>query len=840
MLYPKNIEHKIGFDEIRTLLRGHCISRLGIERVNALTFTTQATAIRQALEQVTELRQLVDTEGVMPGEDFFDLRAHVAKLRIEGQYLDEHELWELKRALDTMHAWIAIIRQDETPYPALEKLAEGVFTFLKVTQAIEGILDKYGHVKDSASPELSRIRLDLRRSEGSANRTLITILESAKREGLVENNVLPAMRDGRLVIPISPAVKRRIRGIVHDESASGKTVFIEPQQVVEANNRIRELEAAEKREIIRILQAFTDALRPNQPELRRALDFMADIELVIAKERLASQLGANCPRLGDTPHIDWTLARHPLLELSLRRQGKKIVPLEIKLTRQKRMLVISGPNAGGKSVCLKTVGLLQYMLQCGLPITVGENSETGIFDDMFIDIGDEQSIEADLSTYSSHLINMKQMMRSASAASLLLVDEMGSGTEPNIGGAMAEAVMRRFIKSGTFGIITTHYQNLKNIADESEAVVNGAMLYDRSRMEALFQLQIGNPGSSFAVEIARKIGIPEDVIAEASDIVGRDYINADKYLLDIARDKRYWEGKRQTIHNREKDMERTIEQYERDVTDLQKQRKDIIRQAKAEAAEIVAEARAKIENTIREIREASAERDKTRELRQELEDYRQQLEAERQAAKQAQSDAIDRKMEQIMQRRQRQADRKANKGKGQQGVSSQDKAQPVAPSLDTPIAVGATVRIKGQTAVGTVEEISGKRATVIFGQLRTIADVKRLESAKPEKQQQQATPSANILVSRATQEQIHQTQLHFRQEIDVRGMRAAEAIEAITRYVDDATLVGASQVRILHGTGTGALRQALRQYLRTVPNIASAHDEHVQFGGAGITVVEFA
>jgi len=828
MLYPKNIEEKLGFDEIRTLLKGHCISKLGVERVNNLSFMTDAKIIQQKLDEVREMNLLLDNEEQLPGEDFFDLRPSVRKLRVEGIYLEEQELWELKRALDTLHSWIAIIRGEESQYTALQHLAEGVFTFLQITAKIEKILDKYGHIKDEASPELARIRREINRSEGSVNRTLLGILESAKQEGLVEGHVMPTMRDGRLMIPISPSLKRRIRGIVHDESATGKTVFIEPSAVIEANNRIRELEACEKREIIRILQEFTDKLRPNLPELSKAVEFLADIELVLAKQRLGDQIASSVPTLNACPTIDWTLARHPLLELSLKHQGKQIVPLEIKLTRKQRILIISGPNAGGKSICLKTVGLLQYMLQCGLPISVGENSQTGVFDSIFIDIGDDQSIDNDLSTYSSHLLNMKAMMKNCNPASLLLIDEFGGGTEPTIGGAMAEAMLQRFVLKGTFGIITTHYQNLKHFADSHDGVVNGAMLYDRQQMQALFQLQIGNPGSSFAVEIARKIGIPEDVIADASDIVGKEYINADKYLLDIVRDKRYWEGKRQTIHNREKDMEKTIERYEREIAELQQKRKEIIRSAKEQAEQILSESNAKIENTIREIREAQAEKDRTREVRKNLETFRTDLGSEHHE----QDEAIEKKMRQIEERKKRKEEKRSKQKK-----ETADTSTPAVHEEQEAITVGATVRMKGQTAVGIVESISGKRATVQFGLMRTIVDVKRLEHATPPQKEESKQDFSYI--SRQTQEQMHKTQLTFNPEIDIRGMRGDEALQTITYYIDNAILVGASRVRILHGTGTGALRQLIRQYLQTIPQVSRAHDEHVQFGGAGITVVEF-
>ncbi len=848
-----SIEPKIGFDEIRTLLKGHCISRLGTERVDDMTFQTDADTVRYLLAQVDEVRQILETDLQLPGEDFFDLRLPIRRIRVEGVYLEEGDMWELKRSLDTLHAWLAVIRAEDAPYKNLERLAEGVFSFHSVTKQIEAILDKYGHVKDTASPELSRIRRELSRTEGSVSRTLNSILDSAKREGLIEQSVMPTIRDGRLVIPVAPALKRRIRGIVHGESATGKTIFVEPSAVVEANNNLRELEAEEKREIIRIMQAFTDSIRPNIPELMRAYDFLADVELALAKYRLASQIGAIVPEVKQYPLIDWTQARHPLLELKLRRHGKKVVPLDITLTPKDRILIISGPNAGGKSVCLKTVGLLQYMLQCGLPIPLGEHSRTGIFNDIFIDIGDEQSIADDLSTYSSHLLNMKQMMKGCTSRTLLLIDEFGGGTEPTIGGALAEAMLGKFVERESYGVITTHYQNLKHFADSHEGVINGSMLYDRQQMQALFRLEIGHPGSSFAIEIARKIGIPEDVIAEASEIVGKDYINADKYLLDIVRDKRYWEGKRQTIHQREKDMERTLARYEEEIAELQRRRKEIIASAKQQAQDILNESNAVVENTIREIKEAQAERERTREVRQELDAFRTQLSKE----EQEQSDAIDRKMQQIIARKQRQEEKRRKKGnqppnplpnEGSINGSNVTTPFPREGQGDGAFLPGDSVRMKGQTSMGVIEEIKGKKAVVMFGQIRTTLPLDMLESGSkpstrnPEKDNPNATGTpaggTRYMISKATLDHMHQTQLNFHQEIDVRGMRVDEAVETVTRFIDDATLVGAARIRILHGTGTGALRQVIRQYLQSIPNVRSARDEHVQFGGAGITVVE--
>ena len=700
---------------------------------------------------------------------------------------------------------------------------------------INAILSPYGKIKDNASPELAQIRRELNATMGSISRVLNSILRNAQSEGVVDKDVTPAMRDGRLVIPVAPALKRKIRGIVHDESASGKTVFIEPAEVVEANNRIRELESDERREIIRILTEFSRQLRPSLGEILLSYEFLAEIDFVRAKALLAGSMGALKPALEDRQVIDWATAIHPLLQLSLAKHGKKVVPLDIELNEKQRILIISGPNAGGKSVCLKTVGLLQYMLQCGLLIPVHESSHAGIFESIFIDIGDEQSIEDELSTYSSHLTNMKIMMKHCNGRSLILIDEFGGGTEPQIGGAIAEAVLRRFNQKQAYGVITTHYQNLKHFAEDNEGVVNGAMLYDRHLMQALFQLQVGNPGSSFAVEIARKIGLPEDVIADASAIVGSDYINADKYLQDIVRDKRYWENKRQSIRQREKQMEETIARYQTEMEELQKSRKEIIAKAKEEAERLMKEANARIENTIRNIKEAQAEKEKTRQARQELADFRKSLE---EAAAREEEDKIARKMEKLREKQERKKLRKdpSKVSPNDEQSLAERRAQEEARRLAA-IVPGAYVKMKGQNTVGQVLEVSGKQITVAFGNLKTTVNVERLEpSAAPRKETDLSTKST--FVSTHTQDSIHEKKLHFKQDLDVRGMRGDEAIQAVTYFIDDALMVGVPRVRILHGTGTGILRTLIRQYLQTVPGVRHFADEHVQFGGAGITVVD--
>ena len=849
MIYPNNFEHKLGFDEIRRLLKERCLSTLGKEKVDEIAFSTDAVQVNEWLTQVREFRRLQAEKDDFPMQYFFDVREAVSRIRLENTHLEEDEVWDLRRSLETIASIVRYLEQgaEETasgelsyPYPTLHKLTEGVMTFPAMIRRIDSILDKFGKIKDSASMTLATIRHDLEKTQGGISRTLYTILHAAQKDGLVDKDAAPTMRDGRLVLPVAPGVKRRINGIVHDESATGKTVFIEPAEVVEANNKVRQLEAEERREVIRILTVFTDEVRPHVAEILESYQFLAQIDLIYAKTQLAELTKAFEPTVEDRPHLDWIHAVHPLLQLSLEKKGEKVVPLDITLTQPKRLLIISGPNAGGKSVCLKTVGLLQYMLQCGLPIPIGDRSTTGLFHHILIDIGDEQSIENDLSTYSSHLMNMKQMMKLADAHTLLLIDEFGSGTEPTIGGAIAEAMLKQFWQKEAFGVITTHYQNLKHFAEDHPGVVNGAMLYDRHQMQALFQLAIGQPGSSFAIEIARKTGIPEEVIKDASDIVGSDYIQSDKYLQDIVRDKRYWEGKRQTIHQHEKSLESKINRYEDELTEIDRQRKEILRKAKEEAEELLRESNKKIENAIREIREAQAEKERTRLVREELNAFKDEL---AEIDTKDNDEAIARKIRQLQERKERREKRKAEK--------AEKAANPAAPApkkvsaAERPIEAGDTVRIKGLSSIGEVESIDGKMAVVIFGTMKTKMRADRLEHAELSKSQLSKQEERNNsiagsygMVSKDTRDVIDNRKLNFKQDIDVRGMRGDEAISAITYFIDDAILVGVSRVRILHGTGTGILRQLIRQYLATVPNVSHFRDEHVQFGGAGITVVD--
>ena len=848
MIYPNNFEQKIGFSEIRALLKERCLSTLGKEKVDEIAFSTDAATVNEWLEQTREFRRIQEESDDFPLQFFIDVRESVRRIRLEGTHLEENEVWDLRRSLETIANIVKYLERgaEETasgelryPYPALHRLTDNVQTFPAMIRRIDSILDKFGKIKDSATMTLAGIRHDLQKMEGSISRTLYTILHAAQKEGLVDKDVTPAVRDGRLVIPVLPGVKRKINGIVHDESATGKTVFIEPTEVVEANNKVRELEAAERREIIRILTVFSDEIRPHVQDILTSYEFLAQIDLIRAKAELARLTNAFEPTVKAGPHLDWIRACHPLLQLSLEKQGKKAVPLDIMLTPEKRLLIISGPNAGGKSVCLKTVGLLQYMLQCGLSIPVGDRSATGMFESIMIDIGDEQSIEDDLSTYSSHLLNMKQMMRQANEHTLLLIDEFGGGTEPTIGGAIAEAVLKQFWQKRAFGVITTHYQNLKHFAENHDGVVNGAMLYDRHEMQALFQLSIGQPGSSFAIEIARKTGIPEEVIKDASEIVGSDYIQSDKYLQDIVRDKRYWEGKRQTIHQHEKSLEGHIQRYETSLEEIERERKQILKRAQEQADELLRQANQKIENTIREIKEAQAEKERTRLVREELQQFREQVVSDDTRGLMSEED-FARKLRQMEERKARKEKRKSERGKNETTTAARLNAAAQQRAASAVISVGSTVRMKGLGTIGKVESLSGKNATVIFGDVKTKVKLDQLEHAEQPKEEPKKNDHSGLAIqtTRMTSATIEDRKSNFHQDIDVRGMRGDEAVDTVMHFIDDAILVGMSRVRILHGTGSGILRQLIRQYLATVPNVKKAKDEHVQFGGAGITVVD--
>lgn len=797
MLYPVNFEHKIGFDSVRSLIDEKCAGSWGVEEAEKMSFSNDFDTIVASLTLINEMMSLITDSNALPVPVVIDLRHQFADTKAEGTFLETKDLIALKKNISTLRELVKFISDaDPNRFPSLINFVKDTFTFANIENRIDSIINRFGDVKDNASPNLAQIRRDIIISQNSVSKIMRSVLNKAAEDGLIDKDVTPSLREGRLVIPVSSMNKRRIPGIVHDESATGKTVFIEPTAVVEVNNRIRELENEERREIIRILTEFTNFVRPYYDDILNSCLLVAKIDAIRAKALFSIDIKAIKPYLYSDCRIDWYEARHPLLEKSLTRQGKKIQPLNIRLNKKQRILLISGPNAGGKSVCLKTAGLLQYMLQCGLPIPIHERSNAGIFQSIFIDIGDEQSIENDLSTYSSHLINMKNCIKYSNGKSLLLIDEFGTGTEPQLGGAIAEAVLNRLNTNHVYGIITTHYTNLKHYAAQTEGIVNAAMLYDRNKMQPLFMLSIGTAGSSFAIEIARKIGLPDDVINAASKIVGEEQIDFDKHLQDVARDKRYWEQKRAKIKEEEKKLQSLTEHYDALVQDIKKKEKEIIRNAKEEASQIIKNSNAKIENTIRAIKESAADKNITQSERRELENFKKSL----------------------------------------------DKQLEKQPTVKQPqdFHKGDRVRIKGQNIAGTIDAVNGKTAIVFFGQIKSTVDVSKLEHLTASQLKEMEKYSTNAVANTKKGFDMRERQLNFSQDIDVRGMRVDEALQAVIYFLDDAQMFNVSRVRILHGTGTGALKSAIRDYLYQSSIVKSFKDEHVQFGGAGITVVDLA
>lgn len=822
MIYPDTFEQKVGFDKVRELTLTRCLCALGEQRVKDVKFNSDPSVVFEWIEQTHEMKTICLMEDGFPTDGFVDITPALRKLQVEGQWIDENELQQLRRSLETIKQLLAFVKRVSDKYPTIAKLATGINYYPYVIERIDSILDKYGRIKDNASAKLAEIRASIRAKEASVNKLVQGILRSARDQGVVETDAQPTVREGRVVIPVAAANKRKLKGIVHDESATGKTVFIEPVEVVELNNEIRELEYDERREIVRILIEFADNIRPYLPELLSAYDFMGEIDFIRAKALLAIEFEGTKPILNSTTTgIYLRQARHPILQLSLKREGKAIVPLDIELNPNGRILLISGPNAGGKSVCLKTVGLLQYMLQCGFLPCALENSEMGIFSKIFIDIGDEQSLENDLSTYSSHLINMKQMLRHADNQSLVLIDEFGAGTEPTAGGAIAEAILQELCNKGTFGVITTHYSNLKHFAANTPGIVNGAMLFDNERIEPLFKLEIGKPGSSFAFEIARKIGLPEDVLNEAAKKVGSDYITFEKHLREISRDKRYWEKKRESIRLANKRAEEAEEKLRNELEELEKKRKEIIAAAKKEARDLLANVNKQIENTIRTIKESNAEKEQTREARKNLENIKAEIE------KPESSDTlIERKMELIKQRQKRKAQKNQQK--------SNAESKPIKIEEEKAIEPGDKVKVEGSDVAGEVISVSEKSASIAIGSMITVVKLdklKRISSGEfREVSKQKTTVNKGF--------DVYKRRLNFKSDIDIRGYRAEEAIEAVQDLIDDALMLGFSKVRILHGKGNGILKQVIRDFLKNTPGVKSFGDEHVEFGGAGITVVD--
>jgi len=822
-IYPENFEFKIGFDKIRELLNGRCLSEMGKEQAAECHFTADTQLIERQLDETTEFQKIIREELNFPTGYFIDMRPALKKSKIQGTFLEVFELFDLKRSLETLRAIANFFKDKERElFPRLFQVVREIQIFPFLYDKIDQILSKNGTIKDNASPELVKIRREILSLQSGVSKIMAKILKYAQAEGLVEKDVSVSLREGRAVIPVLSSNKRKMRGIVHDESATGRTSFIEPEEIVETNNRIRELESAERREIVRILTKFTDELRPYAGDLEHSYEILGILDFIRAKALWANESKSVKPMLVAHPELNWLDARHPLLERNLSREKRKIVPLNIRLTKNDRILLISGPNAGGKSVCLKTVGLLQYCIQCGLPIPLHLDSVVGIFDRIFIDIGDNQSLDNDLSTYSSHLSDMKFFVRNCNQKSLVLIDEFGTGTEPMLGGAIAESILNRINSLQSYGVITTHYTNLKHFASSVPGIVNGAMLYDSNKMEPLFQLQIGKPGSSFAFEIARKIGLPEDILQEATDKIGKDHIDFDKHLRDIVRDKRYWETKRQNIRQSEKKLDDLTSVYEENLSEVKKLRKEILDKAKKEAAEILASSNKIVEQTIRDIKEASAEKEKTKEARQKLEEFKAIVVS----TEDTEDDQITKKMEKIRQREIQKRDRPARE-------ETKKSAQEVPAKSNEP-EVGSWVKLKDQETPGVILEINGNNLVVAFGQLRSVVKRDRVEIVSHNEVKK---TRENYTTARINRE-INDRKLNFKPRIDVRGMRAEEGIQKIQEFIDEAIMVEANELHILHGKGNGILRELIRAYLKSEPAVKKFRDEHVQFGGSGITIVD--
>ncbi|MCM1475909.1 MAG: Smr/MutS family protein [Muribaculaceae bacterium] len=816
MIYPADFEAKIGFSSLRSILTSLCSGDAARALVEKMTFSDSPTVVIPLLNQTSEMVSIISESTDYPHPVYYNVSSSLNQLRTQGTFIEPKSLRQLFKTMlafkEVRGFFCKNDKESLAPiYPFLSKVFSPLMEFPSLCNLIDRSLDRFDEVADNASDALLKIRTELAVANNAASRAMSRALNRAVAAGIVEQDVTPAIRDGRMVIPVAAGVKRSISGIVHDQSASGKTVFIEPAEVVEASNHVRQLQMEERREVIAVLISIADSIRPYVDDILQSDNILNQLDFITAKARLAIDVGGSLPSFVDNPEIEWFGAVHPILLLSLKSHGKSIVPLNIVLDSNRRFLIVSGPNAGGKSVVLKTVGIVQYMMQCGLLPPLYDNSRMGFFKDIFVDIGDQQSIENDLSTYSSHLKNMKYFIAHSSSKSLLLIDEMGSGTEPMIGSAIAQAVLAKLAVSNCYGIVTTHYQNLKTFADDHQGFVNGAMVYDRQHLRPTFSLSIGNPGSSFALEIARNIGLPADVISEAKEIVGSDYVNLDKYLLDIERDRRYWNNKRLNVKEKEHKLNQLLAKYEDTSADLKTQRSRILADARKEAEEILAGANAKIEATIRQIRDVQAEKKRTKEIRRELADYKKAL------------NDSDESQPEILKPLKHKSRLKIAK------ISSVQKQEVYTPG------VGDYVKMGGSGVTGKVLSISGKYAEVAFGVLRTKVALSKLSrSSKPK----ESALSQSSGISSATFEGSRRRQLDFCQELDIRGMRADEALQAVAYYLDDAVQFSARRVRILHGTGHGILRTLIREQLKSNPDVEDFFDEDVRFGGAGITIVQ--
>ena len=841
----ERIEAILGFDRVRKIISDRCSTEYATARTAEENFSTDVREIRQRLLLTDEMRMIVMFEESFPSNGYIDCVRFLEILANEGSNIDLVSLGKLKTMLETLRRITLFFSNiKDGIYPNLKKMVSSIVLFPEVQQRIDTILDKFGNVKDTASDELYDIRRKLKDKEGAISKRIGILLKKAQADGIVDQDASVVVRDGKMLIPVSTSNKRKIQGFVYDESSSGKTTFIEPAEIVEITNEISELHFAETREIARILYEFSDWLRPYVPDLLDGAKCIGEMDFLIAKAQTALDFVAGMPIISDTEEMDLRKARHPLLERSLKRDGKEIVPLTVTLTPQKHILLISGPNAGGKSVCLKTVGLLQYMFQWGMLIPTSETSEMMVFDRIMADIGDGQSIDNDLSTYSSFLESMKDMLKEADSHTLVLIDEFGSGTEPAAGGAIAEAILNEFDKRGVYGVITTHYTNLKLYASGADTgVINGAMQFDAKNIAPLFKLEMGLPGNSFAFELARKMGLPEEIIRDAENRAGEEFVGIERNLRKIARNRRVLDEKIQKIRNTDKTLESITDKYQKELEDIRKKRQEIIDEAKREAEDIVKGANRQVEHTIRTIKEKQAEKSQTRKARADLQDFVNALAAKKEQDQQDRDSYLEDKLRKVNERQQRQLARKNRRAttEDQKRMNEEaEKSRMISSFRSGPLQVGEKVRIKANGMVGEVAIVSDKAVTVIIGNIKSKMPIDKVEriTSNEYKSAVKAAPKP-VMQTTSMDSSISERKLNFKMELDVRGQRVNEALDNVMHYIDDAIMLNVSSVRIIHGKGTGALRDEIQRFLRATPGVVSAKDESVQLGGSGVTVVTF-
>ena len=837
------LEQKLGFDRIRKMISDRCSTEYASGRVYGELFSSDRNEIRRRLLLTDEMRLIMMFEESFPGNGYIDCLSFLKPLENPSSNIDLVSLRKLKTMLETLGKVVRFFEGiKDGVYPNLKKMTAPIIGFPAVQQRIDGILDRFGDVKDTASDELYSIRKSLKDKEGAISRRISSILRKAQEDGIVDSDAGISMRDGKMLIPVSAANKRKIPGFIYDESSSGKTAFIEPAEVVELDNQIKELKFAEGREILKILLDFSDFVRPYVPELTGAAEFLGEIDFLMAKAQVSLDIIAGMPIISDGGQMNIRKARHPLLEKALKRERKEIVPLTVSLNPQKHILLISGPNAGGKSVCLKTVGLLQYMFQWGMLVPTSETSELPVLDRIMVSIGDDQSLDNDLSTYSSFLADMKQMMEKADGRTLVLIDEFGSGTEPAAGGAIAEALLSELDARGTYGVITTHYTNLKLYASGDTGVVNGAMMFDVKNIAPLFKLEMGLPGNSFAFELARKMGLPENIIKDAENRAGEEFVGIERNLRKIARNRKALDDKQERIRHTDRPQDSITAKYQKELLEIKQLKKEIIDKARKEADEIIKGANRQVENTIRTIKEAQAEKEITNEARKELQNFVSVLSKKKEQDQKDRDEYIEKKIKQIDARRERERQRKAQRA----GEKAQREAEELIAEQqreesfrNAPLKAGEKVRIKSNGMVGEVTKVSSKAVTVSIGNIISKMSPDKVERITSNEFKSASKNSVKPAKTVRIDESISERKLNFHTELDVRGERVNDAIEKVMRYVDDAIMLNMSSVRIIHGKGTGALREEIQKFLRSTPGVSSVADEHIQFGGTGVTIVHF-